>query len=56
MEEVEQLTPVDLCQRYDPDYFTFETTAELEALTDVIGRPRHFTRFFVDIVAGFERY
>jgi hypothetical protein len=32
------LNPEVLCRRCDPDQFTFETTAELEPLDEIIGQ------------------
>ena len=40
MEGVKPLDAKALCQRCDPDQFAFETTAELEDLTEIIGQPR----------------
>lgn len=37
---VKALEPAQLCQRCDPTQFDFETTAELDHLTDFIGQPR----------------
>lgn len=40
MESVKPLKPEVLYQRCDPDQFTFETTAELEDLAEIIGQVR----------------
>ena len=37
---VRALEPIQLCQRCDPAQFDFQTTEELEHLTDFIGQPR----------------
>ncbi|MGD1993257.1 MAG: AAA family ATPase [Anaerolineae bacterium] len=40
MESIKRLDPAQLYQRTDPEQFDFETTAELEELTDIIGQSR----------------
>ena len=40
MDMVKPLVPEALCWRCDPDQFTFETTAELEDLAEIIGQTR----------------
>jgi lon-related putative ATP-dependent protease len=40
MSPVKPLEPAELYRRCDPTQFTFETTAELEDLAEVIGQPR----------------
>ncbi len=40
MNPAQELKPQQLRTRCDPDQFKFETTAELEGLTDVVGQPR----------------
>jgi len=40
MKRTEKVPPQQLCNRCDPDQFGFETTAELEELTHVVGQPR----------------
>ena len=40
MSAIKPLGPELLCQDCDPDQFTFETTAELEPLTEIIGQER----------------
>jgi lon-related putative ATP-dependent protease len=40
MVHIQPLGPERLCQDCDPDQFTFETTADLEPLTDIIGQDR----------------
>jgi lon-related putative ATP-dependent protease len=40
MQENKQLRAADLCRRCDPKQFAFETTEDLEDLTQVIGQPR----------------
>ncbi|MGD8398045.1 MAG: ATP-binding protein [Anaerolineae bacterium] len=40
MGKKKELEATKLCQRTDPDQFEFETTAELEERTEVIGQPR----------------
>jgi lon-related putative ATP-dependent protease len=40
MENVRRLDPAQLCKRCDPGQFSFQTTAELEDLTEVIGQAR----------------
>lgn len=40
MEALKSLGPEMLYQRCDPDQFTFETTAELDDLTEIIGQAR----------------
>ncbi len=40
MESAKPLTPEQLCRGCDPTQFPFQTTAELEELTEVIGQPR----------------
>ena len=37
MERAKPLTPEQLCRGCDPTQFSFQTTAELEELTEVIG-------------------
>lgn len=40
MDTIKPLEPAMLCRHCDPASFTFETTAELEDLHDIIGQPR----------------
>ena len=40
MENAKPLTPELLCRRCDPGQFSFQTTAELEDLAEVLGQPR----------------
>ena len=40
MEKAKPLTPELLCRRCNPSQFSFQTTAELEDLTEVLGQPR----------------
>ena len=40
MTSIQPLTPQQLCQKCDPSRFDFETTAELEDLTEIIGQER----------------
>jgi lon-related putative ATP-dependent protease len=40
MNEIQELTPSDLYQSTDPAALDFETTADLEELTQIIGQPR----------------
>jgi lon-related putative ATP-dependent protease len=40
MERAKPLTPEQLCRECDPAQFPFQTTAELEELSEVIGQPR----------------
>jgi len=40
MNTIEPLGPEALCQDCNPEQFTFETTADLEPLTDIIGQER----------------
>lgn len=51
MVEMKPLEPADLYLRCDPEQFDFETTAELDDLTDIIGQPRavEAVRFAVGI-------
>src|SRR5690606_27881895 len=39
-QEARVLKPEDLYHRADPEQFDFETTAELESTTDILGQPR----------------
>jgi lon-related putative ATP-dependent protease len=40
MESAKPLTPELLCRECDPSQFSFETTAELEELSEILGQPR----------------
>jgi hypothetical protein len=40
MRRTAKLTPQQLYNRCDPDQFGFETTADLQELSDVLGQPR----------------
>jgi lon-related putative ATP-dependent protease len=40
MSTIKPLKPAMLCRRCDPESFTFDTTAELEDLTEIIGQTR----------------
>jgi lon-related putative ATP-dependent protease len=40
MDRIRELDADALCQRCDPEQFTFQTTEELEDLADIIGQPR----------------
>ena len=40
MEKVKELDAEALCWRCDPEQFNFETTEDLEELTEIIGQPR----------------
>ena len=40
MAPVKRLEAADLCRHCDPKQFNFETTAELEDLTEFVGQPR----------------
>jgi hypothetical protein len=48
---VEPLDPIALCRRCDPSQFAFETTAELEDLTGILGQERavEAVRFGINI-------
>jgi lon-related putative ATP-dependent protease len=56
MAEIRQLESTELYRRCDPEQFDFETTAELEALDQIVGQPRAVEAMRFGLGIGQEGY